>query len=362
MGVAFLVAVAAELAADRVRRRQLIAAIAPAVLFGLWFIAFGRFGLGSSGAHFGIGSLIELSRYVPMGLGAALAGVLGLPPWYGVTLLPFGSAALAFWFVRRRPDARTIGLLSGLVTIYLAAGLVRSRLGETQALSSRYIYVAAFFLVPVLAGAVGDVPWRGWWRPAVAIVAVVVLALSLVELRRNLGIWEEKVAFQNAELQVAATYRGSPDINLDANIDPQLLGLIRPRGFFAATDSLGSPLPRLSPEQLRELPSSAVNASVIRLFGDAIRVAPEAVLDPSVQCVGMNDMQAAYEMDSGGSLVVVSENGGPANLYIWFAGAEPSGPARVLQLRRSAPVRVTLPQLAVGSKWKVMLQNVLVCK
>jgi hypothetical protein len=76
----------------------------------------------------------------------------------------------------------------------------------------------------------------------------------------------------------------------------------------------------------------------------------------------MNDGQPVYQLDSGGSVVVVSEHGGPAKLYVWFAGGEPSGPARALQLQRSTPVRVTLPQLAAGSKWKVMLQNALVCK
>jgi hypothetical protein len=362
VGIAFLVAVATELAVDRRRRRQLGAAIVAAILFGSWFLLFGRLGLGSHGARFGIGSLLVLSRYVPTGLGAALAGVFGLPPWYGVAVLPLGSAALVYWFVRRRPDARTIGLLSGLVTIYVAAGLIRSHLGETQALSSRYIYVAAFFLVPILADAAGDIPWRGWWRPAIAVILVASTALSLVELHRNQGIWEQKVAFQDAELQVAATFRGSPDLNLDADIDPQLFPMIRPRGFFAAVDSLGSPLPRLSPKQLSGLPAAAVNTSIVRLFGDAIHVEPATVSSPSTQCVGTNDTQAPREVASGGSLVVVSENGGSANLYIWFAGTEPSAPPHELQLQRSAPVRVTLPQLASGSEWKVRLENALVCE
>jgi hypothetical protein len=58
--------------------------------------------------------------------------------------------------------------------------------------------------------------------------------------------------------------------------------------------------------------------------------------------------------------VVVSETGGRANLYIWFAGVAPSAAARVLQLQRSVPMRVILPELAPGSKWKFRLDNAFV--
>jgi hypothetical protein len=76
----------------------------------------------------------------------------------------------------------------------------------------------------------------------------------------------------------------------------------------------------------------------------------------------MNDVQPVYELASGGSVVVVSENGGRANLYIWFPRVAPSAAARVLQLQRSVPMRVTFPELAPGSKWKFRLDNALTFK
>jgi hypothetical protein len=60
-------------------------------------------------------------------------------------------------------------------------------------------------------------------------------------------------------------------------------------------------------------------------------------------------------------VVVVSENGGPAALYIWLAGEDPPGPVLELQLQRSVPVRVARPQLQPGVEWKVRVDNALVC-
>src|SRR5579864_3956099 len=201
VGLLFVAAVGAELLVDRSRRHLLVVLALPVLAFSAWFLAFdtgrvpGAPGIKGSflGGSKGVGYLWSLAQFVLTGLQGTTSGILGIGQsrpvapteqrWFGlIPLLLIGAALAWHWFRQKRVTSWQVGLMAGLLVWFPLIGLGRVQLGIDQATSSRYIYVAAVFLLPLVADAAAELPWRGLWRPALTVTFVLLLAGNITQL------------------------------------------------------------------------------------------------------------------------------------------------------------------------------------
>lgn len=254
VGLFFLAAIAVGLGLDRGRRRQLVALIIPGAAYLAWFAAFGR-----SGVTAELPSPAAWLAYIANGLVSATGGLFALAAPFGVVALVVVIGLVAFrWWQRGAIDARVVGAAAGLLAQFALTGIVRSQLGPGQAASSRYVYIAAFFLLLIISDGVCDISWRPASAIGLAVAVTVVLTLDLAQLRTYAA---EKTAFTDIErtdLQVVTFYRGAPGIDLDAPVDLAVVPQLTPRLYFAAVDRYGSPVPVIDQRGLERLPATEV--------------------------------------------------------------------------------------------------------
>jgi hypothetical protein len=179
--VAVLVGLTAEIAASRKWRRLWMVAI-PAAAHLVWRLDQSAFGE-RRGSEPGVDLSANLQA-IPVWTGKQLASVtgaaVGLGPKVGLVLLVLGSAALARWWWRARPQPspRLVGLVVTLLATPVLIGIGRA--ADTPPTSSRYLYVGAIVLlafVAELAGLIG--PPRRRRAAAIAVGVGVVLAVLL---------------------------------------------------------------------------------------------------------------------------------------------------------------------------------------
>jgi hypothetical protein len=368
VGVAFMAAVGAELFADRSRRRFLLGLVVPGAAFVGWFAAFdtGRFsgapGISGSFLHGAKGwsYIVALADFVRTGLQAATAGVFGLT---GLGALPLVAltALLAWHFYRRRAvTSWQVGLLAGVLFWFVLIGLGRVQLGIAQAAETRYVYVAAVFLLPVVADAASMLPWRGLTRPALTILVIFFLignVTQLVDQALSLG---EFMRYETAELQTVDVFRGAPDMTTNRYVDNGILPQLLVKDYLAATNELGSPVPPATVATLRQLPPIAVDRVMLNLFGDALTVSSDnsrSVQGMSCQTVeapteNTMDLQVTDEQ----TIMLRSSSNGDAALFLSFLNPPGREPLKLLPLQAGAQEWVHVPNTGKEITWQLRIQ------
>jgi hypothetical protein len=158
------------------RRAQMIE-LAPAVLvFGAWFIAYGRAGLTSDTSPFTLRAVLSIAPYTALAIASGVGGMIGLGTLAGA----FASGALA---ARFRPPRPMLAFLIAIVAMFAVGALFRSFSRADQAMTSRYIYLVAYMVAfGIIAAA-----YRPPFRPALALgLSVVAVVGNLVMLARAL--------------------------------------------------------------------------------------------------------------------------------------------------------------------------------
>jgi hypothetical protein len=243
IGLFFLVAAAVHLAVVPERRRDLawLAPIAIAVL--VWYVVLGRTGAQVNPPS-GPGNVLRLPAYTAWGIGAAIAGLIGLGGWWGPPALVLGAALVAWTWWRRPPDAFALSVLAALISFYAVTGLSRAQFGYEQSASGRYVYEGAVFWLLLLGDPARALPWRGTWRPA--LVACLFLACFnsgalLFEFAAGKTVQMQREA---ADLQALNSARGDPCLGPDAAVDPFVMpSVTRPALYYRAVDRYGNPAP-----------------------------------------------------------------------------------------------------------------------
>jgi hypothetical protein len=224
------------------RRHELAWLIPVAVVFGAWYLAFGRSGGGMSPA-FSAGNIPLLPFYTLWGLGTSVAGLFGAGGSLGIPFLVLGAGAVGFAWWRGIIDPLALGVAAGLITFYVLTGLSRAQLGFEQAGSGRYIYEGAVFWLILLADAARGLPWRGTWRPAAIACLFLACFNSSVVLFTYATAKTAQMQRQVADLQALAAERGDPCLNPNGAVDllvmPQLNA---PALYYRAIDRYGDPV------------------------------------------------------------------------------------------------------------------------
>jgi len=154
------------------RTNQLRELVPAMVVFGLWFITWGRTGLGADGSPTTLASVLAVVPYTALGLASGAGGMIGLGPVAGAFLL--GALAMKF-----RPPKPMLAFLIAIVAMFAVGALFRYMSGVEQALVSRYITLVAYMTVFGILAAGYSPPVR----PAVALVlSLLVVIGNLVTL------------------------------------------------------------------------------------------------------------------------------------------------------------------------------------
>jgi hypothetical protein len=354
IGLIFLVAVAVELGVDPLRRSHLVTLVAPVAAYAGWYLLFGRVNVGVHRNPFTSTALASLVPYIPNGIGASAAGLVGLSaswaPWgFGAVTAILASAAL----LRRRLDPRVLGALAGLLALFGLAGLVRGQFGAGQAASSRYIYVAGPFVLLAVTDALSDLRPDRRWLAAGAAAVIAATAYSSVTLVKQYRLASERATLQSNELRVLGAVRGARDLDRGAEVDPDLAVHLTIAEYFRAVDVYGSPVAAVGPDGVGSVPSEAVDRVLRRGF--AGRISIEGVGGVG-QCRAVDPVAGAeVSVAQGGSVGYAQAPGVPFSVYLAYAG-RPAGTPGTQLTPSSERSRIRLPDSGLPGSWVLRIE------
>jgi hypothetical protein len=205
------VVVGIELLLDVQRRRTVPWLFVPAVLYGIWYLSYGRAGIEAHQGEFSLAHPLDVPPLVWNGLAAATGAVVGVGTTLGGVVLLIGIVAAIAWLLRGGGAfvaPRTAGVVAGVTILYGLIALARSFVGTDAADLTRYTYISAILLTVGLSAQIGrpalDTPNR---RRALLLLGGLVFTLSLLWNARLLiagrTIFEDRAERTRALVTVA---------------------------------------------------------------------------------------------------------------------------------------------------------------
>jgi hypothetical protein len=362
--LAFVAAIVVEVGLDPRRRPLLIALALPAIVFVAWYLAFNTAGVAFELKRGPAGSELVLSLvgFVLVGAASTAAGAFGLASQAGIPVLAFLVVLLAWrWTRQGKVEGWQLGMVAGLLTFFVLTGLGRLQFGVGYASQSRYLYAGAVFLLPLIAHAVRDLPWRGIWRPVLALVFASFLLPNIVQLRDAARSQVEFMKVENAELQITEFFRGAPDMATDNFIDAETMWALRAGDYLVARDELGSPVPPLASGNLDHLPSWAVDRVMVNLFGDALALQPanSQSTEPAM-CQNVDTSKGSllsFKIRDDQIIALTSSKSGEAALSLGFMNPPSPAWVKTLNVPASTPVQLHLPSTGKHVTWQLRIQT-----
>ena len=311
------------------------------------------------------------------GIGHAVghfSGLSALPRGDLLAVAAFGVASVATTVAvlrSHRPPALAAGSLLAVVVMYTVIGLVRAELPSDFATRSRYVYVAAFFLVLAVAD------WlpllRDWTRLIVKAALSVALIAAIVA---NLAAFGPIRARFQANADLTRAYIGLALANRDASwIDPAspLPGMPSLPDLFAIVERSGSPLQDdLVPAVIKVPGPTARERAMLRMIGAGFHTEPgvgtgtpgpltivglkEAIAEADGMCATVTatkpDGTVAVKAPSGSRIRVDTANDAATQARLGLM--TPSLPLE-LSLAAGTPIDIVVPDVGDGSIWIVEL-------
>ncbi len=363
VGLFFLAAVTVDLFFDRERRSYLKAVAPPVAFYLLWFASYGIKGIAAHRSPLTLTGLLSLGSFIPTGIGAAISGLFSFGSMWAILVLPVASVLLALRYVRRGYlDSRSLGLLAGLVAQYGLTGLVRSQFGDEQAASYRYIYVAGPFLLLLFGDAMRELPWSRLWQAAIAVVTIGAIAHGAPFLHSFEVARTATIRAQDAQFATALAFRGAPDLQLDALLDPDGNSLRIPlRDYFATVDSLGTPLRSSGPAGLKGSIPPSVDQAMLTMFGSHLKVSASAAGPIPTSGGGCQsfDPQSDRFIDltvpSASSVRLVTTSTTTVDFFLSYLSAPGPQPLRSFTLAPGQVYQVRMPDTGTPIRWQLRL-------
>jgi hypothetical protein len=280
MGLFFLAVVAGRTVLDSQLRLRALAVVPPFAAYMLWFALVGSDQVGD-GSVVGELSTVRFAIRGVVHATGAFSGIGRLPDGHLWGLFAFLGLALlvVLRVVRGRPPALAAGCLLGVAEMYVVIAFVRVRAdpGYDHAISSRYVYVAAFLLVLAV---VDLLPERGEWalresRLKAAVPAALVLLLAWSTASNVDALRTKRSEFRHA----ANVTRAFVGLALTRGNEPWVDRHV-PRGWMPSIAELqrtvarhGSPLEDTLFPGVVEAPGAAdEEEALLALAGNAFRV------------------------------------------------------------------------------------------
>lgn len=250
------------------RHRATLLATAPAIAaYAAWYFTWGR----ENGHLAGPGlSPLESAYSVLYGMGAAVSGIVGLPPErFALVGLALAAAALVVTTIlaRRgyRPDPLVMAAIAALAAEQILRAAYRGQFGEDYGARSGYVYAGVIFVWLAIGGLIGNrLPNR---RAVPVIAAVLLVPMVLGNMLQFAGAavhYRGARATELAELQLIESLRSDPRLALDVQPDDTNAIDITARTYLAAIDRFGRPT--LGYDWQSSVDAAAVDAARRRLL------------------------------------------------------------------------------------------------
>ena len=234
VGLAFVVACAIWLLANRDPWRRFWVIVVPLVIFGIWYLGW------SSGDHTSSDALLGMPQYIATAAAGAAAGIAGLDTSWGPALVvAFLLAGVAAWQLRGRgqPTPMLLALLAGALTFWALAAATRATSGDPA--SSRYLYVGAAFIL-VAASEIGfGSRLTGLWTVLAGLLVLGAVVSNVHTLR--LGERGLRQSDTSVRTSLGAVEIASPVVAPAFEADPVNAPQVLAAPYLAAVRDLGSP-------------------------------------------------------------------------------------------------------------------------
>jgi hypothetical protein len=265
------------------------------------------------------------------------------------------AAAVAVdWTLRRRIDRVVAAAAIAVVLQFSLTGLTRDYLGPIEASSSRYLYIAAIFLLIVAADIVSHLPAPTAFRPVVALIFLCVLAYNVDQMHAGRNQEWALVTNEDAQLQTIWAMREAP--GFDSQAAAGIPG-ISAAAYEHSRKTLGSPDPTLTPAQLATLPATDVNASLDSVF--PVHPSRSGLADfprgATCQTADSTDGMTFTVSRPGQQVALSSPYPTTVQIYLWHLGAQPPTPVASLFIRPGEQFTVPVPDGGAGFVWYLRL-------
>ncbi len=227
------------------RHRATLLATAPAIAgYAAWYFTWGR----ESGHLTGPGlGLLDGAYSVLYGIGAAVSGLIGLPPaQFALIGLAVAVAALALVaaLARRgyRPDPLAAAAIAALVAEQVLRVIYRGPYGADYGSRSAYVYAGVVFVWLAVTGLVGNRLPRH--HAASVVVTILVAGMVIGNMRQFAGAavaYRGHRATELAELQLIESLRSNSSLARYVQPDDTNANAIMAGPYLAAIDRFGSP-------------------------------------------------------------------------------------------------------------------------
>jgi hypothetical protein len=248
-------------------------------------------------------------------------------------------------------------MIAGILFFFTLVASGRVQFGTQMATQTRYVYVGVVFLLPLVAHALRNIPWRGLWRPALLAVFAVCVFGNLARLHDVAVSLTDYMRIQEAELQTVEVFRGAPDMAVGQFIDNTLIPQLSADTYLAAISELGSPVPRATTTSLQHLQPFAVDRVMLNLFAGAMVISPTGSRSTEELPCRIFDSGAASTLDllvpSGHSILLQSTGGGDSSLYLSYLDPPRSQAQWQGQLTAATPIAVYLPDTGKPVNWRL---------
>ncbi|HEX6602007.1 MAG TPA: hypothetical protein VF030_05145 [Solirubrobacterales bacterium] len=352
VGLAFLAAGLADLAFGRKpRRRRAYITVVPLLAYAVWWLGWGQ----SAGDQIDFDSILRTPGYVFDAAAGGLVSLLGRepidadgsPPLIAQALLVVLIFCAGFRLHRQGELSRgmTVALALAL-SFWILIGLNRT-VGDRFAISSRYQYPSAVFILIVAAELLRGVRVPRLAMAAVAIVAAAAVAAGITKMDEQFPGW--KTSSDEIQLNLSALEISRPVVPPDFAVPLPPSTHSTAAAYFAAVDRFGSPvydeaeLLALPEEERRYVDRKLAEAMGIELagLGDGLRTTACRTIDPAAPATEF----------STGSFTLVNNNPEPIKARLArFADVTAVGLGRI---PAGAGRSFTIPADASDRRWRL---------
>jgi hypothetical protein len=338
IGIPFGVAALVEVLWPSDRARRWWVAVIPLLLYGLWYLGWGKSGFHS-------GNITQAPSYVADAAAGVAGALFGLTlDWGRPLLIALVAVAIFGVAVRRVPPPRFFAALAAALSFWVLTALSRAQLHDPA--SSRYLYPGAVFLIVALT-ALGPLPRARWGWLAFAWVVVVAAAISNWGALRagaaTIQDWDHIVQAELGAAEIVGKARIAPAYRLDPLHAPDIFV-----GKYFATTADYHSSPAWTPSEIaRAAPQyqAVADSTLAVLYNWALKPAPGARPPRSGSLTGYTTQNvaatagspcvsfrpsgpgAAVDLPVRGGLLFRTARGGGAQLFLRrFAVGFPSTP------------------------------------
>jgi len=380
VGLFFWAALAVVVLLNPARRRHVWTLLVPLAAYAAWYLAFGTNAVNANAFQAPPSSIAD---YVVVGIGNATGWLLGIGQFAGSVL----AVIAVIWAVGRiigpRPlDEAVVAGVTGLLAQFVVTGATRAQLGPEQAMATRYLSVAAIFLLMLGGAWLASVMPRSRWsmRRAAPLVLLMAWAIAsnLARIHDFNLFYTERGFETRAAIAISLAHGGSPALPETRGGDairgypyfawfpsPAVLRQIDAQYGLPPTDE---PIPA---PVTRRILFQLVSPSIVTVPGAQVPDATESIeVEHSANvafgnledgCLAVRPLGAKPSIEfaarGGSTIYATPDASGPVRLYLSLSRDFAEDASRHFQLAANGATAIAVPDLGDGSSWHVRLDT-----